>query len=59
MLKTLANFAQKSTVVGLLGLTGFGLYTMGGQIRDLRAQAREYAKLHPNDNVLDISKMKR
>jgi len=59
MLKAAANVAQRTTVVGLLGLTGFGLWTIGGQVNDLRRQAREYAEKHPEDNVLDISKMKR
>ena len=54
MLKAAANVAQRTTVVGLLGLTGFGLWTIGGQVNDLRRQAREYAEKHPEDNVLDI-----
>tara|TARA_B110000971_G_C19938830_1_gene467741 strand:+ start:905 stop:1090 length:186 start_codon:yes stop_codon:yes gene_type:complete len=58
MLKILANVAQKGTVMGLVGLTGFGVYTIANQVSFLRAQAAEYARLNPDDNVLDISKMK-
>ena len=59
-MKVAANVAQRGTVVGLLGLTGFGLYTIKNQVQDLRAQAKKYADEHPEqDTVLDISKMKR